>query len=137
MPNPDSPHNIVDTLKGAVEVGGPKELNALSDQLNKMSYKELESLSRAMPYFNQMEQQAHPGLPTVDMGGHGAGNQTGWEMQGFSMETVAKDGSEKTLYNRDFEINHGVTTDVKYEAGSEKVASRTVIPVESVPPFQK
>ncbi len=53
------------------------------------------------------------------------------------METVAKDGSEKALYNRDFEITHGVTSDVKYAPGTDTVASRTVIPVESVPPFQK
>ncbi len=50
MSNSDSPHNLVETLKSAVEVGGPKELNALSDQLNKMSYQELEDHRRAGKY---------------------------------------------------------------------------------------
>jgi hypothetical protein len=98
----------------------------------------LQQLSNIMPYFNQMEHAKDPTLPSLYIGGHGAGRSDGsFEMTGFSLEKVDAKGAETTLYNRDFVKENGVTSDVKYESGTDKVASKTVMAADTIPPMLK
>jgi len=99
MSNDNVQQTFTDNLKAAVEIGGPKEMNALSQQLNNMSYAELSGLNNTIYSFNMKEQAANPNLPTVILDEHFTNSPT-TTTHDYSLDMVNKDGSEKTLYDR-------------------------------------
>ncbi len=105
MANDNAAQTFNDNLKGAVEIGGPKQIDALNKELNSMSYPEMAGLNNAIFSFNQKEHQADPNLPTVELIMRHTMEPTS-SSTSFDLELVNKDGSQKPLYNRDFIDQH-------------------------------
>jgi hypothetical protein len=116
--------STIAAIRGVMEVGGPKELEALNKELNGLSPIQLEGLQKFIPFINQAEKQVN-GIPPLQIEGGGWG-RPGFESHEFAIEQETKDGKTKEIYRREFEDDHGIKTDVKFGADG-KMASRDIV----------
>jgi|GEM_PF-3013208 len=61
------PPSAIDAIKATIEVGGDKEINALSQELNKMTLAQMQELNRELPAIKAAEAKAHPNLPDINL----------------------------------------------------------------------
>jgi len=61
------PPSAIEALKATIEVGGDKEINALSQELNKMTLAQMQELNKELPAIKAAEAKAHPNLPDLKL----------------------------------------------------------------------
>jgi hypothetical protein len=116
--------SVVNAIKAAEEVGGPKEISTLTKALDGLSQMQLEAVGHALPDINRKEAATHLDLPQLFLAVSGGSNGDGTVTSaGYTLEKLSATGEPSVIYRREFKTDHGIKSDFKFDPSTHQLAA--------------